>query len=56
MKLAPAVSSASRGRSKFSTNGLGLEPCVEQFRALPLRDETKRRVLCENAIAFLRLR
>jgi predicted TIM-barrel fold metal-dependent hydrolase len=49
---------SSRGRDKvlFGTNGLGLEPCVEQFRALPIREETKRRVLRENAIEFLKLR
>jgi len=47
----------SRGRAKvlFGTNGLGLKPCVEQFRALPIKDETKRRVLRENAREFLRL-
>jgi uncharacterized protein len=47
----------SRGRNKvlFGTNGLGLRACVEQFRALPIKDETKQRVLRENAIEFLRL-
>jgi len=47
----------SRGREKvlFGTNGLGLRACVEQFRALPLKDETKRRVLHDNAVAFLKL-
>jgi predicted TIM-barrel fold metal-dependent hydrolase len=46
-----------RGRDKvlFGTNGLGLEACVEQFRALPLKEETKRRVLRDNAVEFLRL-
>ena len=48
---------SSRGRDKvlFGTNGLGLKACVEQFRALPIKEETKARVLRENAIAFLRL-
>ena len=48
---------SSRGRDKvlFGTNGLGLQACVEQFRALPVKDETKRRVLRENAIEFLKL-
>ena len=48
---------SSRGRDKvlFGTNGLGLKTCVEQFRALPIKEETKARVLRENAIAFLRL-
>ena len=47
----------SRGRNKvlFGTNGLGLEPCIEQLRAMPLKDETKRRVLHDNAVEFLRL-
>jgi len=48
---------SSRGRDKvlFGTNGLGLEPCLKQFLELPIREETKRRVLRENAIEFLRL-
>ncbi len=48
---------SSRGRDKvlFGTNGLGLEPCLQQFLELPIREETKRRVLRENAIEFLRL-
>ncbi len=49
---------SSRGRDKalFGTNGLGLEPCLEQFNALPIREETKRRVLRDNAIEFLKLK
>lgn len=48
---------SSRGRDKvlFGTNGLGLRACVEQFRALPIKEETQRRVLRDNAIEFLRL-
>jgi uncharacterized protein len=48
---------SSRGRDKvlFGTNGLGLAACVEQFRALPIKEETKQRVLHDNAIEFLRL-
>lgn len=47
----------SRGRNKvlFGTNGLGLQACKEQFLALPIRDETKQRVLRENALEFLRI-
>jgi hypothetical protein len=47
----------SRGRDKvlFGTNGLGLRACVEQFRALPLKDEVKRCVLHDNALAFLKI-
>lgn len=48
---------SSRGRHKvlFGTNGLGLKKCVEQFRALDIKEETQRRVLRENAIEFLAL-
>ena len=48
---------SSRGRNKvlFGTNGLGLAKCVEQFRALDIKEETQRRVLRENAIEFLGL-
>ncbi len=47
----------SRGRDKvmFGTNALGLERCLKEFLELPLREETKRRVLRENAIQFLKL-
>ncbi len=45
----------SRGRNKvmFGTNGLGLKMCLEQFKALDLKEATVRRVLRENAIEFL---
>lgn len=48
---------SSRGRDKvmFGTNGLGLEACIKQFLALPIRDETKQRVLRDNAVEFLHL-
>jgi predicted TIM-barrel fold metal-dependent hydrolase len=48
---------SSRGRDKvlFGTNGLGLQTCLEQFKALPIKNETQRRVLRENAIEFLKL-
>ena len=48
---------SSRGRDKvlFGTNGLGLKACIEQFNALPIKDETKQRVLRDNAITFLKL-
>lgn len=47
----------SRGRNKvmFGTNGLGLKPCIEQFKALNLKEETIRRILRENALEFLGL-
>ena len=48
---------SSRGRDKvlFGTNGLGLKRCIEEFKALPIKDETKRMVLRENNITFLKL-
>jgi len=47
----------SRGRDKvlFGTNGLGLQACIDQFKALPIKDETKQRVLHDNAVEFLKL-
>jgi len=46
-----------RGRDKimFGTNGLGLKVTKEQFMALDIKDETKVKVLRENAIEFLNL-
>ncbi|MBI4515236.1 MAG: amidohydrolase [Deltaproteobacteria bacterium] len=48
---------SSRGRDKvlFGTNGLGIEACLQQFLALPVKEETKQRVLHDNAIEFLKL-
>ncbi len=48
---------SSRGRNKvlFGTNGLGLAKCIEQFRAMDIKEETKSRVLRDNAVEFLRL-
>ena len=39
----------------FGTNGYGLKLCKDQFFSLDIKDETKRRVLRENAIEFLGL-
>ena len=39
----------------FGTNGYGLKLCKDQFLSLDIKDETKRRVLLENAIEFLGL-
>jgi len=46
-----------RGRDKvlFGTNGMGQQVCKEQFMALDIRDESKRRILRENAIEFFDL-
>jgi predicted TIM-barrel fold metal-dependent hydrolase len=48
---------SSRGRHKvlFGTNGLGLAKCIEQFRAMDIKEETKQRVLRDNAVEFLAL-
>jgi hypothetical protein len=48
---------SGRGRDKvlFGTNGLGLERCVTEFRDLDVKDETKRMVLRDNAVRFLKL-
>jgi predicted TIM-barrel fold metal-dependent hydrolase len=39
-----------RDKTLWATNGLGLERCKRQFLELDLEDETKRRVLRENAL------
>jgi hypothetical protein len=39
----------------FGTNGISLIRCIEEFRQMPLKDETKKMVLRENAIRFLGL-
>lgn len=46
---------SSRGRDKilFGTNGLGLERCKSEFLELPIRDETKNKVLRDNVLEFL---
>jgi hypothetical protein len=48
---------SSRGRDKvlFGTNGLGLERCKRELLELDIADETKRAVLHENAVRFLKL-
>lgn len=47
----------SRGQNKimWATNGLGFVRCKKEFLELPLKDETKRKVLRENAIKVFRL-
>lgn len=46
-----------QGRKKvmWATNGLGLTRCKKEFMELPIKDETKRRVLRENAIEVFKL-
>ena len=48
---------SSRGREKvmFGSNSYGLKLTKEQFLDLPIKDETKKRVLRDNAIEFLGL-
>ena len=48
---------SSRGRDKvlFGTNGLGLRRCKEEFLALDIGEDTKRKVLYDNAVRFLKL-
>ncbi|MHC1581660.1 MAG: amidohydrolase family protein [Candidatus Syntropharchaeia archaeon] len=47
----------TRGRDKvlFGTNGFGLKTCKEQFLQLPIKEETKRKVLRENALKLFDL-
>ena len=48
---------SSRGRDKvmFGTNGLGLKRCKEELMALPLKDESKRMILRDNALRFFEM-
>jgi predicted TIM-barrel fold metal-dependent hydrolase len=39
----------------FGTNGLGLKVCLDQFKSLELEEETKARILRENAVEFFAL-
>lgn len=39
----------------WATNGMGLTRCKKQFLELPISDETKRRVLRENALEVFKL-
>lgn len=47
-----------RGRDKvlWATNGLGLTRMKKEFLELPIRDETKRKVLRDNAIKVFKLK
>lgn len=46
-----------RGRDKvlWATNALGFRRCKKEFLELPIRDETKRKVLRENALKLFKL-
>ena len=48
---------SSRGRDKvlFGTNALGLQRCKEELIALDISEETKHKVLHDNAVRFLKL-
>ena len=45
------------GREKvlWATNGFGLTRCKKEFLELPIRDDTKRKVLRDNAIKVFKL-
>lgn len=47
----------TRGQDKvlFGTNGFGLKRCKQQLLELPLKDDTKRKVLRENAVRLFKL-
>lgn len=44
-----------RGKTLFATNGLDMKQYKEQFLALPIRDDTKRKVLRDNAVELFKL-
>jgi hypothetical protein len=39
----------------FGSNGFGLKFTEQQFMGMEIRDETKKKVLRDNAMGFLRL-
>lgn len=47
----------TRGRSKvlFGTNAFGLSRCKDQLMEMPLKDETKQKVLRDNAVRLFKL-
>ena len=47
----------SRGRDKvlWATNGYGLTRCKKEFMELPIKDETKKKVLRDNALKVFKL-
>ena len=47
----------TRGRNKvlFGTNGFGLKRCKDQFMEMSLKDETKQKVLRDNALKIFKL-
>lgn len=47
----------TRGQDKvlFGTNGFGLKRCKQQLLEMPLKDDTKRKILRENAVRLFRL-
>ena len=47
----------TRGRNKvlFGTNAFGLERCKQQLLGMPLKDETKQKVLRDNAVKVFNL-
>lgn len=46
-----------RGRDKvmWATNGFGLTRCLQEFMELPIRDESKKKILRDNAIKVFKL-
>jgi len=46
-----------RGQDKvlWATNGFGMTRCKKEFLELPVKDETKRKVLRENALKVFKL-
>ena len=47
----------TRGQDKvlWATNGFGMTRCKKEFLELPIRDETKKKVLRENALKVFKL-
>jgi len=54
-KLVQFMDRQGRDKVIFGTDGFGLKRCKQEFMALPVKDETKRKVLRENALKVLGL-
>ena len=47
----------TRGKNKvlFGTNAFGLKRCKDQLMEMPLKDETKQKILRDNAVKVFKL-
>jgi predicted TIM-barrel fold metal-dependent hydrolase len=49
------IDSWGRNKTMFGTNSVGFKRCRDQFMQLSLRDDTKQKVLRDNAVKVFKL-